>query len=164
MQEAIRHKKYHFLADRDNRPNGLIGLRPMQAATFVDNHDTGSTQQHWKFPTLRKLEGYAYILTHPGTPTVFWEHMYEDSDSLREGIETLIELRKRSGITAGSEVTILLAAPETYIADVRGTHSVVRCKLGPQENSTVHDAHERDGWELVLAGMEFSVWERYSYA
>ena len=30
--------------------------------------------QHWPFPTERLAEGYAYILTHPGTPTVFYDH------------------------------------------------------------------------------------------
>ena len=77
LQEAIRKEKYHYLADPQGRPAGLMGTRPLQAVTFVDNHDTGSTQAHWPFPRLAKLEGYAYILTHPGLPTVFWEHLYE---------------------------------------------------------------------------------------
>ena len=29
---------------------GMIGWWPSRAVTFVDNHDTGSTQAHWPFP------------------------------------------------------------------------------------------------------------------
>ena len=36
------------------------------AVTFVDNHDTGSSQNHWPFPPTMVGLGYAYILTHPG--------------------------------------------------------------------------------------------------
>jgi hypothetical protein len=34
--------------------------------TFIANHDTDSTQQHWPFPPEGLEAGYAYILTHPG--------------------------------------------------------------------------------------------------
>ena len=84
MQEAIREKKYHYLADPQGRPAGLLGTRPLQAVTFIDNHDTGSTQAHWRFPRLAKLEGYAYILTHPGMPSVFWEHFFEVRNNAKE--------------------------------------------------------------------------------
>lgn len=29
---------------------GMIGWWPSRAVTFLDNHDTGSTQAHWPFP------------------------------------------------------------------------------------------------------------------
>lgn len=38
--------------------------------TFLDNHDTGSTQRHWSFPDENLAMGYAYILTHPGVPCI----------------------------------------------------------------------------------------------
>jgi alpha-amylase len=38
--------------------------------TFIDNHDTGSTQHMWPFPADKVMQGYAYILTHPGTPMI----------------------------------------------------------------------------------------------
>lgn len=41
--------------------------------------------------------GYAYILTHPGTPLVFWEHMYDWG--LCEQIQRLV------GISRGAAVT-----------------------------------------------------------
>lgn len=27
--------------------------------------------------------GYAYVMTHPGVPSVFWEHFFEDSADLK---------------------------------------------------------------------------------
>ena len=35
----------------------------------------GSSQGHWRFPHHAVEQGYAYILTHPGTPCVFWDHL-----------------------------------------------------------------------------------------
>jgi alpha-amylase len=49
---------------------GVIGLKPGNAVTFIDNHDTGSTQSHWPFPSDKIMQGYVYILTHPGIPSV----------------------------------------------------------------------------------------------
>jgi alpha-amylase len=51
---------------------------PSRAITFIDNHDTGSTLNHWPFPNNHLQEGYAYILTHPGTPCVFYDHLYAE--------------------------------------------------------------------------------------
>ncbi len=45
---------------------GVNGWWPSKAVTFIENHDTGSTQQHWPFPSEHVAMGYAYILTHPG--------------------------------------------------------------------------------------------------
>jgi hypothetical protein len=45
---------------------GVIGLWPSRAVTFLDNHDTGSTLNHWPYPWKNLPEGYAYLLTHSG--------------------------------------------------------------------------------------------------
>lgn len=55
-----------MFSSRQNKAPGLIGWWPKMAVTFVDNHDTGSTQAHWPFPKDLVGLGYAYILTHPG--------------------------------------------------------------------------------------------------
>lgn len=57
--------------------------------TFVDNHDTGSTQKHWPFPSDHVGAGYAYILTHPGIPCVFWDHYFTWGAELHNTIHTL---------------------------------------------------------------------------
>ena len=58
------------LRDGSGKAAGLIGWAPEKAVTFVDNHDTGSTQKLWPFPSDKVMQGYAYILTHPGVPCI----------------------------------------------------------------------------------------------
>lgn len=36
------------------------------------------------------LQGYAYILTHPGIPSVFYDHFYDWSDSIHDQIVKLV--------------------------------------------------------------------------
>lgn len=43
-------RQYWRLRDKSGKPPGLIGWWPGRAVTFIDNHDTGSTQRHWPFP------------------------------------------------------------------------------------------------------------------
>ena len=50
LQEAIGRQEYGRLKDINGKPAGLIGWEPQMAVTFLDNHDTGSTQNHWPFP------------------------------------------------------------------------------------------------------------------
>ena len=38
----------------------------------------GSTQQHWPFPDSHVDLGYAYLFTHPGNPTIFWDHYFDN--------------------------------------------------------------------------------------
>jgi alpha-amylase len=107
---------------------------------------------------LKKLEGYVYVLTHPGIPTVFWEHFFEDSEKLKEGIKVLLQLRKRRGIVADSPVCILTAEHDQYVADVQGQHGTVRVHLGPKRD--MGDKVPKEGWEQVLKGADFCVWEK----
>jgi hypothetical protein len=58
------------LIDPLGKAPGVMGWWPAKAVTFVDNHDTGSTQAKWPFPSDKIMQGYAYILTHPGIPCI----------------------------------------------------------------------------------------------
>lgn len=69
LQEAVQGQLGR-LRDSNGKPPGLIGLLPDKAVTFIDNHDTGSTQNLWPFPSDKVMQGYAYILTHPGIPSI----------------------------------------------------------------------------------------------
>ena len=68
------------------------------------NHDTGSTLNHWPFPWNHLHEGYAYILTHPGTLTVFYDHFF--ADGLGDSIRELIKIRTRNGLHCRSKVRV----------------------------------------------------------
>jgi alpha-amylase len=67
----------------------------------------GSTQNYWPFPAERVLEGYAYILTHPGMPCIFHDHSFKWG--LMSEITALVALRRRHKIGMESKVEILAA-------------------------------------------------------
>jgi hypothetical protein len=65
----------------------------------------GSSQGHWRFPGHAVEQGYAYILTHPGTPCVFWDHLCDQRT--RDTVARLIAIRKRAAIHCRSPVSEL---------------------------------------------------------
>lgn len=69
LQAAVLGELWR-LKDSNGKPPGMIGVSPQNAVTFIDNHDTGSTQKLWPFPSDKVMQGYAYILTHPGIPSL----------------------------------------------------------------------------------------------
>ena len=73
LQDAVQGQ-LSKLKDSNGGPPGLIGIMPGNAVTFIDNHDTGSTQKIWPFPSDKVMQGYAYILTHPGIPSIVISH------------------------------------------------------------------------------------------
>ena len=95
--------EYWRLRDGAGKPAGLLGWWPSRSVTFLENHDTGSTQGHWRFPGHALEQGYCYILTHPGSPCVFWDHLHDNR--LKDAIGRLIEARKRAGINCRSAVS-----------------------------------------------------------
>lgn len=44
LQEAAKTGEWSRLKDRHGKAPGLLGFWPSRAVTFIDNHDTGSTQ------------------------------------------------------------------------------------------------------------------------
>ncbi len=80
------------------------------AVTYVDNHDTGASpfcrangwgQRHWPCPDHFKSSAYAFILTMPGTPCVYWPDVFDWG--FDKEIAPLIAARRASGVTADSE-------------------------------------------------------------
>ncbi len=146
LQHAV-YGEYWRLRDKDGKAAGLIGWWPERSVTFIDNHDTGSKQQHWPFPSDRVMIGYAYILTHPGVPCVFWEHFYDWN--LKEPIKKLMAVRHAYSITSASRLQILRAEVNLYAALI---DSKVAVKLGSA------DWTPGDGFKLLTSGREYAVW------
>lgn len=119
LQEACTNGEWWRLKDAKGRAPGVLGMWPARAVTFLDNHDTGSTQRHWPFPNDQLLKGYAYILSHPGVPTIFWDHVFEMGSNQRRVVQSLVDARRRAGVVSSSELTILCAEARTgYAATV----------------------------------------------
>merc|ERR1719408_250128 len=118
LQEAMRNCQYWRLRDSNGKPPGLLGWMPTHAVTFLDNHDTGSTQAHWPFPDDKVMVGYAYILTHPGIPSLFWDHVMDWGEDFRKRLGELIQARREAGIKVDSKVNIMRADHDLYVAEI----------------------------------------------
>jgi alpha-amylase len=141
-------------------PNGLVGYWSSHAVTFLDNHDTerSRAEGHARenndirhFQGKAVAQGYAYLLTHPGVPSVFWQHFFDWDDYTRQRIERLIQVRRTGGITAQSKVEICEAKFGLYAALIAGKVAV---KLGSGVWSP------GGGWRLAVDGEQFAVWTR----
>eukprot|EP00775_Hariotina_reticulata_P009375 gene9375-9538_t len=155
LQEALSRCELWRLKDAQGKAPGLIGWWPEQSITFVDNHDTGSSQKLWPFPAERLAAGYVYILTHPGTPCVFSEH-YFDQPGLQDTVDALLQVRKRNEISSTSQLDIFCAEGDLYVACVGGRLLV---KLGPRYDVGAHNMPTGHDWAQVICGPEFCVWE-----
>ena len=130
LQEACAKREWWRLRDAAGRPPGVMGLWPSRAVSFLDNHDTGSTQGHWPFPSNRVAQGYAYILTHPATPCVLWDHAFEWGDDVRQAVRVITGARRAAGITSRSGVDIHKADDDCYAAVITGTSGALAVRLG----------------------------------
>src|SRR5690242_16471542 len=119
LQQAVQYNEFWRLKDSAGKPSGAIGWWAAKSVTFIDNHDTGpstsgTSQNHWPFPSDKVMQGYAYILTHPGVPCVYWVHFYDWGH--KEAIKTLMSIRKAKGIHSSSAVSIQVADSSRYAA------------------------------------------------
>lgn len=159
LQNAFRADNLSFMRDFEGNASGMIGINPSKSVTFLENHDTGVAQQccgpNFIFPggetNLRK--GYAYILTHPGVPMVFWTHYFNESQGFRDAIDGLIETRKRVRIFAGSTMNIVEARNDLYAAFIDGRDGTIAMKLGRGDWSP-----NGSGWVLRNSGTDYAVW------
>ncbi|GBF99921.1 glycoside hydrolase [Raphidocelis subcapitata] len=154
LQEALGRGELWRLVDARGRPPGLVGMWSSRAITFIDNHDTGSTLNHWPFPSNHLQEGYAYILTHPGTPCVFVDHINGDG-KLRKLILELLRIRKDAGVNARSKVAVRRAAPDVYAATIDDRVAV---KLGAGAWSPNDQRACDKEWRLSASGQNVAVW------
>jgi alpha-amylase len=77
---------------------GLAGIDPFHAVTFVENHDTDRSSPI----VTNKAQGYAYILTSEGYPSVFYKDYSTDPGSfgMKPIIDNLIFIHEQ--IAAGA--------------------------------------------------------------
>ncbi|GAB2293857.1 hypothetical protein Dimus_028068 [Dionaea muscipula] len=140
------------MRDGNSKPPGMIGNLPQNSVTFIDNHDTGSTQKLWPFPPDKLMQGYAYILTHPGLPSIFYDHFFQWG--LMGQIEALAAVRRRNGIHETSTVDILAAEADAYVAMIDGKIIV---KIGPKfdVNNLIPP-----NFKIAITGKDYALWEK----
>ncbi|DBA79186.1 hypothetical protein WJX77_000073 [Trebouxia sp. C0004] len=156
LQEAMGRGEYWRLVDGQGRPPGLMGMWPSRAVTFIENHDTGSTLNHWPFPWNHLGEAHAYQLTHSGTPCVFYDHYM--NEALQKSIKALLKIRKRHGISNRSKVVVHKATNDVYAASV---DKKIAVKVGPGNWSPSDDGLQigQKDWKLATSGPNFAVWD-----
>ncbi|CAN6480209.1 unnamed protein product [Victoria cruziana] len=151
LQAAVEGELWRMI-DPNGKPPGFIGWWPQKAVTFVDNHDTGSTQRYWPFPSDKVMQGYAYILTHPGVPSIFYDHLFDWG--LGREICALSAIRGRNGIHPESTVRIIKAEADLYLAAI---DEKVLMKIGSRTDLSSLIPPQ---YKLATSGNDYAVWER----
>lgn len=151
LQEALLRKELWRLKDCQNKASGVLGWWPSRSITFLDNHDTGSEQAHWPFPEEYLLAGYAYILTHPGTPCVFWDHLYKRDPAISTFIEEMVELRHEQGLHSESVLKITKASTDQYRAIIDDKIYLILGRIFEEPPSP---------WNQRMRGDHFSIYTR----
>jgi alpha-amylase len=156
LNKVLRDNDYWRLRDGSGRPAGGIGWWSQKMVTFVDNHDTGPSesctagQNMWPVPCDKVMQGYAYVLTHPGVPSIYYPHVYDWG--LKNSIKSLINARRSVGVLSTSAISIQKAENGLYAAIVNGSTGRLAMKIGP------NDWSPGAGWELVTWGNQYAVW------
>ena len=169
------NNNYGLLAN----PASLLQSSAKDAVTFVDNHDTGSTQKHWFLDPVDVGTAYAFILTHPGFPCVAWQHYFTAAQSdhagdtqyigdttvpgtsktYRQHIDYLIDLRKTCGIEYDSHIEVLKAANSVYAAKITGTKGELVVVIGA-DGVYAPSEPGYNGKHAVYGGENFTIWQK----
>ena len=168
------NSNYQLLADSSN----LIMSQPADAVTFIDNHDTGSTQSHWYLDPQDVGTAYAFILTHPGYPCVAWQHYFTFAESgskvdpdqyiggytvpgtektYRQHIDYLIDLRQRIGIEYDDVVNLVEKSSNYYAGKITGLNGEIVVVIG---NGYTPSGEGYEGNNPIYAGTNFAIWEK----
>ena len=150
----------------------LMRSNPSAAITFVDNHDTGSTQQHWELSWFDVPVAYAYILTHPGMPCVASQHYFAEdgwqyrgaetvpgtTKTMKEHIDYLIQLRQDLGIEYDDTVEVLASSKTNYVAKIAGTSGEIIVKIGGDAYTPTGTGYT--GNYPIYSGTNFAIWQK----
>ncbi|XP_027348713.1 alpha-amylase 3, chloroplastic isoform X1 [Abrus precatorius] len=150
LHSALERCEYWRLSDQKGKPPGVLGWWPSRAVTFIENHDTGSTQGHWRFPNGKEMQGYAYTLTHPGTPSVFFDHLFSH---YKTEIAALLSIRKQNKIHCRSTVQICKAERDVYAAII---DEKIAMKIGPGHFEPPSGSQN---WSSAWEGRDYKIWE-----
>ncbi len=152
VKAAIKDNNYSYLAYED-APSGLISWSPANSTTFIENHDTPRYDTDNNVLTSNNVGmAYAYLLTHPGVPTIYWPHW--NDWGVKEEISTLIKIRKSNGLHSQSIVSIQQATANVYAAII---DDKVAVKIGSGDWSP-SDVN----YTLVASGNNYAIWSNSS--
>ena len=142
-----------------------------RAVTFLENHDTGyrtnpdgtpeKDHERDNFSNNWEVEqAYAYILTHPGVPTVFWKHYFDWGQDLRERIKAVTNARKVAGVHAGSAIHLQNNARDrgVYAACIDGRHGELYVRIGGNDDTWSPYHSDYHDYQEYARGAGWKVW------
>ncbi|MCR9248943.1 MAG: starch-binding protein [bacterium] len=158
LKGVIRDNNYSYLAYQGS-PSGGIGWDPRRNTTFIENHDTPDYDPQNNILNGNNVgQAYAYLLTHPGVPCIFWSHMYEWGNTVHDEIAALIQIRKDAGIHSQSPVTIHRSEAGLYVAEVKGSNKTVFLKMGYSNWGDPAAEGNGGSWSLDAYGTNYAIW------
>lgn len=146
LEQAIDGNNMKILGER----NALWKVYPDKAVTFVNNHDTekDANQGNRIGSAENRMLAYAYILTHPGYPCLF----YSDYETIlsKPGLEKLIRIHRS---LAAGDLTVLYSDTDFYAAQRGGdsttpglvvtlnnaSRNMQRTLVTPWKNAVIYD-------------------------
>ncbi len=164
LYQAVFWNNFDWLKYHD-RVTGVIGVWADKSVTFLENHDTEEARNSQYAPPFpggdQMILGYAFILTHPGTPCIFWKDIYDSGKLYEDKIEELILIRKKYLVHSESRVWIDKAEKNNgYAAYIQGDKGEIALKIGPGSWSPSGDKWDPTG-DLLTSGNDYAVWGEY---
>jgi alpha-amylase len=142
-----------------------------RAVTFLENHDTGyrtnddgTPQQDHKFDSFQNNweveQGYAFILTHPGVPCVYWKHYFDWGNELKFKVGALVNARKAAGVTSGSPLFPQRNARDrgVYAAMVAGSKGQLYVRIGGSDGDWQPSFSNYADYREYAYGAGWKVW------
>mmetsp|Transcript_24540 Transcript_24540/g.39932 ORF Transcript_24540/g.39932 Transcript_24540/m.39932 type:complete len:449 (-) Transcript_24540:1004-2350(-) len=146
-----------------NDLKGLIGTPTYskRSVTFVDNHDTMemTDRKAWQKTNpddaKKIIQAYAISLTHPGLPSVFFDHYVDNK--MQETLQGFIAFRKRMNIQTGSDVYVLKHEPGIYEVLINKDKSnEVLLRVGSKTQQLPTD----EKYKIAFTGPNYTIFER----
>lgn len=143
---------------------GLPGAgKARYAVTFLDSHDSFQRDNNefcgaGNSMTVcqdKILQCYAYLLSMPGVPCVFWPHWV----TFKDAIKAMINARYKAGVHSESSVSDE-AGNGYYKATITGTNGSIRLLVGPNSG---YDSTPQ-GYTLASKGVNYGVYYKTTTA
>ena len=158
LDRAIQSDNYQQMLEGIHPP-GVLGQMSWKAATFLDNHDT----THMPFGNGDLdliIKGYVYILLHPGTPFIYWDHWIHPH--LRSKLIELIQLRKSIQQQQNEHFYVDKHQQHLYYVYLgtkeqpcKGYLGYLALKLGSGDSWNPYGS----GWTLKTHGNRYAIWQ-----
>ena len=158
FNDGIAANKYDKL-----KGAGLLGAgKSRYAVTFLDSHDSfqrdgnefSGLGNSMKYPG-KVQQCYAYMLSMPGVPCVFYPHWVK----FKEQLKPMINARYKTGVHSESAVSDE-AGSGYYKATITGTNGEIRVLIGP--NSGYKDTPS--GFTKAIVGENYGVYYKMTSA